>query len=73
MGDPVIPATEISTLKSQLRDTGFQKREELRFAVHSAVAKFGVDFYKDVYSECVERLMQCATCGCPYFEKECKT
>ena len=26
-----------------------QKREELEFAVRSAVAKFGVDFYKDVY------------------------
>ena len=58
MGDPVISATELSTFKSQLRGTGFQKREELKFAVRSAVAKFGVDFYKDVFSDLVERHMQ---------------
>ena len=73
VGDPVIPATEISTLKPQLRGTRFQKREECRFTVRSAVAKFGIDFYKDVNSEWVERLMQCAACGSSYFEKEWKT
>ena len=73
MGGPVIPATEISMFKSQLRGTLFQKREELIFAVRSADAKFGVDFYKDVYSDWVERDMQCAACGGSYFVKECKT
>ena len=72
VGDPVIPATELSKFKSQLRGTRFQKREDLKFAVHSAVAKFGVDFYKDAYSEWVERHMQCAACGGSYFKK-CKT
>ena len=43
VGDPVIPATELSTFKSQIRGARFQKREELKFAVRSAVAKFGVD------------------------------
>ena len=46
VGDPVIPVTELSTFKSQLRGTRFQKREKLKFAVRSAVAKFGVDFLK---------------------------
>ena len=46
--DPVIPAADLSTFKSQLRGTRLQKRDELEFAVRSAVAKFGVDFYKDV-------------------------
>ena len=50
-----------------------EKREELKFAVRSAVAKFGVDFYKYVYSDWVKRHMQCAACGGSYFEKECKT
>ena len=63
MGDPVIPAADLSTFKSQLRGTRLQKREELEFAVRSAVAKFGVDFYKDVCSEWAERHMQCAACG----------
>ena len=42
------------------------------FAVRSAVAKFGVDFYKNVYSDWVERHMQCAACGGSYmyFVKE---
>ena len=34
--------------KSQLRGIRLQKREELKFAVRSAVVIFGVDFYKDV-------------------------
>ena len=44
---------DLSTFKSQLRGTRLQKREELEFAGRSAVAKFGVDFYKDVCSEWV--------------------
>ena len=48
--DPVFP-TALRTFKSQLRGTRFQKREELKFAVRSAVAKFSVDFYKDAYNE----------------------
>ena len=59
VGDPVIPTADLSTFKSQLRGTRLQKREELEFAVRSAVAKFQVDFYKDVCSERVERHMQC--------------
>ena len=43
--DPVIQATELSPFKSWLRGTRLQKRDR------SAVAKFGVDFNKDVYSE----------------------
>ena len=50
VGDPVNPAADLSTFKSQLRGTRLQKREELEFAVRSAVAKFGMDFYKDVCS-----------------------
>ena len=73
MGDPVIPAADLSTLKSQLRGTRLQKREELEFAVRSAVAKFGIDFYKDVCCQWVERHMQWAVCGGSYFEKECRT
>ena len=73
MGDPVIPAADLSTLKSQLRGTRLQKREELEFAVRSAVAKFGVDFYKDVCSKWVERHVQCAACGGSYLEKKYRT
>ena len=62
VGDPVIPAADLSTFKSQLRGTRLQKREELGFAVRSAVTKFGVDFYKDKCSEWMERHMQCAAC-----------
>ena len=62
VGDPVIPAADVSTFKSQLRGTKLQKREEIEFAVRSAVGKFGIDFYKDVCSEWVERHMQCAAC-----------
>ena len=72
-GDSVIPAADLSTFKSQLRGTRFQKREELEFAVRSAVAKFDIDFYKDVCSEWGERHMQCAACGGSYFEKEYRT
>ena len=46
--------------------TRLQKREELEFAVCNALAKFGVDFYKDVCSEWVERDMQCAAYGGSY-------
>ena len=67
VGYPLI----LSTFKSQLRGTKLQKREELVFAVRRAVAKFGMDFYKDVCSEWVERHMQYAVCGGSYFEKEC--
>ena len=73
VGDPVISTADLSTFKSQLRGTRLQKREELEFAVRSAVAKFDIDFYKDVCSEWVERHMQCAACGGSYFEKECRT
>ena len=55
VGDPIIPAADLSTFKSQLRVTRLQKREEFKFAVRSAVAKFSVDFYKYVCSERVER------------------
>ena len=51
VGDPAIPAADLSKFKSQLRGTRLQKREELEFAVRSAVAKFGIEFYKDVCSE----------------------
>ena len=51
VGDPVIPAADPSTFKSQLRGTRSQKREELEFSVRSAVEKFGVDFYKGVCSD----------------------
>ena len=68
--DPVNPAADLSTFKSQPRGTRLQKREELDFAVRSEVAKFGVDFYKDVCSEWVERHMQCAACGRSYFGKK---
>ena len=57
-----------STFKSQLRGTSLQKREELNFAVRSTVAKFGVDFYKDVCCEWVERHMLCALCGGSFFK-----
>ena len=73
VGDPVIPAADLSKFKSQLRGTRLQKREELEFTVRSAVAKFGIDFYKDVCSEWVERHMQCAACGGSNFDKECRT
>ena len=73
VGDPVIPAADLSMFKSQLRDKRLQKREELEFAVRSAVAKLGADFYKDVCSEWVERHMQCAACGGSYIERECMT
>ena len=72
VGDHLIPRTELSTFKSQLRGTRLQKREKLKFAGCSAVAKFDVDFYKDVCSERVERHMHCAAGGCSYFEKECR-
>ena len=51
VGDSVIPPDDLRTFKSQLRCTRLQKREELEFAVRSAVAKFGVDFSKDECSE----------------------
>ena len=73
VGDPVLSAADLSTFKAQLRGTRLRKREELEFAVRSAVAKFGVDFYKDVCSEWVERHVQCAACGGSYFEKERST
>ena len=44
----------LRTLKSQLLGTWFQNREELKFEIRISVAKFGVDFYKDVYSKLVE-------------------
>ena len=73
VGNPEIPATELSTFKSQLRGTRLQKREELEFAVGSAVAKFGIDFYKDVCSEWVERHMQCVCVEALILKKECRT
>ena len=53
--------------------TRLQKREELEFAVRSAVAKFGVDFYEDVCCEWVDRYMQCTAYGGSYSEKEYMT
>ena len=73
VGDPVILVADLSTFKYQLRGARLQKRKELELAVRSAVAKFGVDFYKDVCSEWVERHMQCAAVGGFYFEKEYST
>ena len=52
--DPVFP-TALGTFKSQLSGTRFQKREELKYTVRSALAKFGVDFNKDVYSKWMKR------------------
>ena len=49
MRDSVFP-TALRTFKVQLRCTRFQNREELKFAICSAVPKVRVDFYKDVYS-----------------------
>ena len=69
VGGPVIPAADLSTFNTQLRGTRLHNREELEFAVRSAVAILGVDFYKDVCSEWVERHIQCAACGGSYFEK----
>ena len=65
MGDPVFPAEPKHVLISASK-TMHQKREELKFAVRGAVAKFGVDFYKEVCSEWVERHMQCAAYGGSY-------
>ena len=63
--------TALRTFKVQLRGTRFQNREELKFAVCSAVPKFRVDFYKGVYSyKWVKRHMKSAACGGSYFEKE---
>ena len=70
-GYPVIPAADLSMFKSQLRGTRLQKREELAFAVCSAVAKFDVDFYKDI---CVGKgwrdICSALRCGGSYFEKD---
>ena len=52
------------------RGTWFRSREELEFAVSSAAARFGVDFYKDISSEWVEKHMKCAAYGGSYFEKK---
>ena len=68
VGDPVILAEDLSMFISQLQCTRLQERDELEFAVCSAVAKFGVDFYKDVCSEWVEGHMQCAACGGSNFD-----
>ena len=40
--------TALGTFKSQLCGTWFEKREKLKYTVRSALAKFGVDFNKDV-------------------------
>ena len=39
-----------------------EKKKEFKFAVRSEVVKFGVAFYKDVYSDWVERHMHWAVC-----------
>ena len=57
VGDPVIPAADLTTFKSQLRGTRLQKTEEFEFAVRCALVKFGIEFYKDLCSEWVERHM----------------
>ena len=74
VGDPLFP-TVLRLFKSQLRVTRFQNREELKFAVRSAVAKLGVGFYKDVYRELVERQYEvsCAIVEALILAKECKT
>ena len=48
----------------------FQKREELKYTNRSALANFGVDFNKDVYSKLVKKHMKCTACGGSYFDKE---
>ena len=53
VGDPVIPAADLSTFKYQFRGTRLQKREKLEFAVRTAVAKFGmyeVNGWRDICS-----------------------
>ena len=62
--------TALGNFKSQLRGTRFQKRVELKYTVHSAMAKFGVDLNKDVYSKWVKRHIKCTACGGSYFDKE---
>ena len=44
--DFVFP-TALRTFKFYLRGTRFQNREELKFAVRSAVTELGEDFYTD--------------------------
>ena len=53
VGDPLIPAADLSTFKFQLRGTRLQKREELEFAVCSAVGKSGIDLNEYVCNEWV--------------------
>ena len=55
---------------SKLRGTWFRSREEFEFADCSAVARFGVYFYKDITSEWMARHMKCGAYGSSYFEKE---
>ena len=65
--DSVIPATELSHSNLSFVYTVPETRR-----VRSAVAKFGVDFYKDAYSEWVEEHMQCAACGGSYCERNAR-
>ena len=51
---PVFP-TALGTFKPQLSGARFQKREELKYTVRSALAKFGVYFNKDVYSKWMKK------------------
>ena len=48
------------------------EKKRVKICSRSEVVKFGVAFYKDVYSDWVERHMHCAVCGGSYFVKECK-
>ena len=56
---------QISALRNRV-----QKREELKYTVRSALAKFGVDFNKDVYSKWVKRHRKCTACRGSNFDKE---
>ena len=54
---------------SKLQCTWFRSREEFESAVCSAMARFGVDFYKDITSEWMERHMECDAYGGLLFRK----
>ena len=57
---------------SLLRGTWFWSREKLEFAVCSAMARFGVYFYKAIFSEWMERYLKCADYWGSYFGKGMK-
>ena len=66
----IFSAKNIQT--SLLRGTWFWSREKLEFAVCSAMARFGVYFYKAIFSEWMERYLKCADYWGSYFGKGMK-